>query len=80
MEQEEIHMTEEEKTLIDQWNDSMFISSNTAEDEFYAAEEQFGVEEEAEQECYYGKEELGSTSEYQDAYEGGPQYLQQGWG
>ena len=45
-------MTEEERTLIDEWNDSMFISSDTVEDEFYAAEEQFNVDEQEEQECY----------------------------
>jgi len=30
-------MTEEESALIDQWNDSMFISSDTAKEGWYSA-------------------------------------------
>ena len=73
-------MTEEERTLIDQWNDNMFVSSDTTNEGWYAAEEQYAVEEDVEQEAYYGEDEPGSTSEvYEDAYEEDPQWLQPGW-
>ena len=77
---EEVHMTEEERTLIDQWNDNMFVSSDSTNEGWYAAEEQYAVEEDVEQEAYYGEDEPGSTSEvYEDAYEEDPQWLQPGW-
>ena len=56
----------------------MFISSDTAEQNWSSVEEQYAAEE-LEQEFYYGKEELGSTSEYPNAYEEDPQYLQRRW-
>jgi len=73
-------MTEEERSLIDQWNDNMFVSSDSTNEGWYSAEEQHAVEEEVEQEAYYGEDEQGSTSEvYEDAYEEDPRWLQPGW-
>jgi len=71
-------MTEEEKALIDQWNDNMFISSDTVDEGWYSAEEQYAAEE-LEQDQFYGEEDPGSASEYQDAYEEDPRYLHGGW-
>jgi len=45
---EEAHMTEEERALIDQWNDNMFVSSDSTNEGWYSAEEQHAVEKEAE--------------------------------
>ena len=77
-------MTEEERSLIlvDQWNDNMFVSSDSINEGWYSAEEQYVVEEEVEQEAYYGEDEQGSTSTsevYEDAYEEDPRWLQPGW-
>ena len=66
-------MTNETRTLIEQWNDNMFISSDAADEDWRSTEEQC-AEEEAEQE-HFG-EDAESDSEYQDAYE----YLRQQWG
>jgi len=55
-------MTEEERALIDQWNDNMFISSDAVKDGWYSAEEQYAAEEEVGQELYYGEEDPGSAS------------------
>jgi len=75
---EEAHMTEEERALTDQWNDNMFVSSDTANEGWYSAEEQYAVEEQVEQEAYYGEEDPGSASEvYEDAYEEDPRWLNQ---
>jgi len=41
-------MTEEERALIDQWNDNMFVSSDSTNEGWYSAEEQHAVEKEAE--------------------------------
>jgi len=43
--EEEAHMTEEERTLINQWNDNMYISNDTGEEEWYSTEEQYAAEE-----------------------------------
>jgi len=43
-------MTEEERSLIDQWNDNRFVSSDSTNEGWYSAEEQHAVEEEVEQE------------------------------
>jgi hypothetical protein len=75
--QEEVHMTEEERSLLEQWNDNLFISSDTVNEGWYETQEQYAAEE-MNQELYYGEEDTGSTSEYQDAYEEDPQYLQGG--
>jgi len=73
-------MTEEERSLIDQWNDNMFVSSDSTNEGWYSTEEQYAVEEEVEQEAYYGEDEQGSTSEvYEDASEEDPRWLQTGW-
>ena len=56
-------MTEEERSLIDQWNDNMFVSSDSTNEDWYSAEEQHAVEEEVEREAYYGDDDPGSTSE-----------------
>jgi len=73
-------MTEEERSLIDQWNDNIFVSSDSTNEGWCSAEEQHAAEEEVEQETYYGEDELGSTSEaYEDAYEEAPRWLQPGW-
>jgi len=32
-------MTEEERSLIDQWNDNMFVSSDSTNEGWYSAEE-----------------------------------------
>jgi len=73
-------MTEEERSLIDQWNDNMFVSSDSTNEAWYSAEEQYAVEDEVEQEAYYGEDDQGSTSEvYEDTYEEDPQWLQPGW-
>jgi len=79
---QEASISPEEQQLIDQWNDNMFVSSDTVNDqEWYANQEQYYVEDQQQQEdFYYGDQESGSLSEYQDAYEEDPQYLQQsGW-
>jgi len=34
---EEAHMTEEERALVDQWNDNMFISSDAADKGWYSS-------------------------------------------
>jgi len=73
-------MTEEERSLIDQWNDNMFVSSDYTNEGWCSAEEQCEAEEEVEQEAYCGEDEQGSTSEvYEDAYEEDPRWLQPGW-
>jgi len=73
-------MTEEERSLIDQWNDNMFVSSDVANEGWYSVKEQYAAEEDVEQEAYYGEEESGSASEVnEDAYEEDPWWLQPGW-
>jgi len=73
-------MTEEERALIDQWNDNMFVSSDSTNEGWYSAEEQHAAKEEVEQEACYGEDEQGSASEvYEDAYEEDPWWLQPGW-
>jgi len=67
-------MTEEERSLIDQWNDNMFVFSDSTNEGWYSAEEQYAVEEEVEQEAYYGEDEQGSTSEVYEARDLGIQW------
>ena len=73
---EEAHMTTEEQSMIEQWNDAMFITSDNTDQYWYAQQEQHAMEEQVEQEVYYGEEEAGP---YQDVlyetYEEGPRYL-----
>jgi len=69
-------VTGEERSLVDQWNDNMFVSSDSTNEGWCSAEEQHAVEEEVEQEAYYGEDEQGSTSEvYEDAYEEDQRWL-----
>jgi len=73
-------MMEEERALIDQWNDNVFISSDATNEGWYSAEEQYAAEDEVGQEAYYGEEDPGSASEvHEDAYEEDPWWLQLGW-
>ena len=51
-------MTQEEMTLIDQWNDTMFVSSDAAAEGWYEGQDQYAAEEE----------------QYYDAYEEDPRW------
>ena len=41
-------MTQEERTLINQWNEAMFMTEDAVEEEWYSAEEEYAAEEEEE--------------------------------
>lgn len=72
-------MTQEEMALINEWNDSMFVTSDTVAEGWYEGQEQYAVEEDQEQDLYYGEEGQGSYSEqYYDAYEEDPRWVWRG--
>ena len=55
-------MTREEMTLIDQWNEAMFVSRDAAAEGWYEGQDQYAAEEE----------------QYYDAYEEDPRWGWQG--
>lgn len=69
-------ITQEEQSMIEQWNDAMFITSDNTDQSWYAQQEQYAVEEEVEQGVYYGEEEAGPYQDvFYEAYEEGPRCL-----
>ena len=77
--EEEVNMTQEEMALINEWNDSMFVTSDTVNEGWYEGQEQYAVEEDQERDLYYGEEGQGSYSEqYYDAYEEDPRWVWRG--